>query len=157
MDNKNTFKVFQLVFVIVFLVAIFFLVKSFIPKKEEIDEIEFLKNYEINEYVPTYISEDQMARIYLSDYINNMLIYPKDAFASLDESYSMNKFNTYNDYLAYVESLNYNTFSMDKYAVYTKNGNKYFDIYDENGLRYIFKINSIMEYSVFLDETTVEI
>ena len=157
MDNKNILKIMQIVFALLFVVVIFFLVKRFNFNKEETDEIEFLKNYEINEYVPTYISEDQMARIYLSDYINNMFFYPKDAFALLDEGYSIKRFNTYNDFLTYVESLNYTTFSMDRYATYTKNGNRYFDIYDENGLRYIFKVNGVMEYSVFLDGTTIEI
>mgnify|MGYP003293480765 CR=1 FL=1 len=36
------------------------------------DNIESLKNYKVNEYIPTYVSDEAMARIYLNEYIYNM-------------------------------------------------------------------------------------
>ena len=124
-------------------------------KVEEYDE--YLKNYEINEYIPTYVSDQDMAKIYLSDYIQSMYFDIEGAYNLLDEEYRVKKFGDITGYTSYVKALSYNAYEVDKYYVDTSDGYKIFGVYDKNGNIFIFKTNGVMQYKVYLDDSTVEI
>ena len=67
------------------------------------------------------------------------------------------KFVDLNSYINYVNSLNYSTYELSQYYVDNKGGNKIFGVYDNNGNLFVFKTNGVMQYTVYLDDYTVEI
>ena len=118
---------------------------------------EYLKNYEVNEYIPTYVSDEDMAKIYLNDYTKMMYFNTEEAYELLDVEYKNKRFSTYNEFKNYIYSLPYTTYNVTKYYKKMKNGYLYFGIYDNNGNIFIFKTKGVMQYSVLLDDYTIEI
>lgn len=137
--------------------AILYIVIDRITNKEKDEYGEFLKNYEVNEYIPTYVSDEEMAEIYLNDYIHTMYSNIERAYELIDREYKDKKFVTIDDYKNYVYSLNYATYQMDRYYVKNSDGYKIFGVYDTNGNIFIFKTKGVMQYTVYLDDYTVEI
>lgn len=120
----------------------------------------FLKHYEENEYIPVSISYDQMARIYLQDYVYKLLYEREEAYNLLDVDYRKTKFASYEDFNEYVENLNSKKFQEAKvvnYAVTEKKGYRYFDVYDESNNLFIFKEKGVMQYTVYFDRYTIDI
>ena len=148
-------------FVIVgIIVLVFFLSYQLIKKlttDDSLDYSEFLKNYEVNEYIATYVSDEDMAKIYLNDYIHNMYYDVENAYSLLDEEYRNKKFGSLVSYKAYVKSLNFRTYTLDRYYISSDDGYLTFGVYDNNGNFYAFKTNGVMQYKVYLDDYTVEI
>lgn len=144
-----------IVIVLVF-IGVYFLLKYF--TKEDLGKKEtFLKNYKVNEYIPTYISDEDMAKIYLNDYIHNMYYDVNKAYDLLDNEYKNAKFGSLESYKNYVKSLNYKTYKLARYYKKEVKGSIIFGVYDENSNLYIFKTNGVMQYTVYLDDYTVEI
>lgn len=124
------------------------------------EDYKYLKNYSSNEFIPVYITEEDMAKKYLNEYKNDMLYNVEDAYNSLNEAYREKRFGSLEKYKEYVNgimSLSLISLTVDKYSVSNRGTNKIFNIYDESGYQYIFKEISIMNYEVYLDEYTVEI
>ena len=114
------------------------------------------KTYEVNEYSNMLISDDDMARIYLNDYLKNVNKDMRASYYLLDEEYRNERFNGVNDYVNYINNLRiYNL--VEKY--YKKETKDYiiYGVYDANGNFYAFKTNGVMQYKVYLDDQTVEI
>lgn len=154
--KENTFKnVIVIAVIAILFIGVFLLVRHF--SSEDASDEEFLKDYKINEYIPTYISDESMAKIYLNDYIYNMYNNVEAAYNSLDVEYRNAKFGNLENYKAYVNSLNYSTYKLSKYYVKEVKEYKFFGVYDENENLYIFKTNGVMQYTVYLDDYTVEI
>ena len=127
---------------------------------ETVEDYTYLKNYSSNEYVPVYVTEEDMAKKYLNDYKNNMLNDEEVAYNSLNKEYRDKRFGSLNKYKEYVNnSISISTYSMevDKYSVSSLSGDKIFNIYDKSGNQYIIREKSIMNYEVYLDEYTVVI
>lgn len=156
MKDKINFKSIIIILIaIIVLVSIYFLLNQFLEKDEE--GYEYLKNYEVNEYIPTYVSDEDMARIYLNDYINNVRYDVEKAYDLLDEEYRNKKFGSLENYKSYVNSLQTTTYKLSTYYKNSKNGYIFFGVTDQNSNLYIFKTKGVMQYSVFLDDYTVEI
>ena len=121
-------------------------------------KIETIENYEVNQYIPVMINDEQMSKKYLLDYINSVSSDIDESYNLLNEEYRTKKFGSLQDYKDYVNTLNLtkNT-SVDRYATYESKNFKYYDIYDINGNRYIFRTNGVMQYELFFDEDTVRI
>lgn len=151
LKNVIIFAVILLVFTSAYLI-----INKF-TNKEEIKIDEYLKNYEVNEYIPTYVSDESMARIYLNHYVNIMHVNPEKAYNLLDVEYRNKKFNTLDNYKNYINSLMYSTYELDRFYVESKDGYKIYGLYDTNGNMYIFKTKGVMQYTVYLDDYTVEI
>ena len=126
-------------------------------KSKDLEYESFLKNYKVNEYIPAYISDEAMARIYFNDYLNIMFTEREKAFYLLDEEYRTKRFGSYEVFNTYVESLKYEANSMTKYYKTDKSGYVIFGVYDDQDNLYIFKTKGVMQYSVYLDDYTVEI
>ncbi len=156
-------KVILLCFILVIIVfVIFYLISNgvFSKYEETEDNINYLRNYEANEFMPVYVTEQDMASKYLIDYKNNMLVDENAAYQSLNEEYRNKKFGNKENYIKYInENLSLSTISMevDRYSVATINGYKFFKVYDKSDRYYIFKEKSIMDYEVYLDDYTVEL
>lgn len=156
MENKRNLKtIIVIIIVIIVLFSLYFLL-NYLFKDEE-KSYTYLKNYKVNEYIPTYVSDQDMAKIYLNDYINNMYTNIEAAYNLLDEEYKNKKFGSLDNYKKYVSSLTYSSYKISTYYKYNKEGYVIFGVTDENSNTFIFKTNGVMQYSVFLDNYTVEI
>ena len=153
MDRKG---IFAIIIVVISLIGLYFLLNNVFNKKNT-ENIDYLKNYEVNEYIPTYISDEDMARIYLNDYIHTMYYDVESAYNLLDREYREKRFNSLDNYKNYVDSLNYSTYSLKEYYKLGSDTNTIFGVYDEHDNLYIFKTQGVMQYSVYLDDETVEI
>ena len=156
MKNKLSFKLIIIAVLFLIIIGAYFLIKLLINDNENSEEI-YLKNYEVNEYIPTYISDQTMAEIYLNDYINNMFYNVEKAYNLLNEEYRNKKFGSLQNYKNYVNNLKFSKFKISRY--YKKSVDEYliFGVYDQNGNFFAFKTNGVMQYTVYLDENTVEI
>ncbi len=154
MDKKQV----KTVIIIAVLISVFVLSYLVIKKYKEdnsLGYIEYLKHYEANEYISTYISDEDMARRYLNDFMYTVYHDLSASYNLLNEEYRDAKFKSINEYSNYIKSLNYPT--MDKYYKKDANGYIIFGIYTKDGHYFGFKTKGVMQYSVYLDEETVEI
>ena len=156
---KKTF-----ILVLVFLVLLsFYFIRYFLASREIYTESylrgeEYIMNpktYGINEYSPVNISDEQMANIYLNDFKYNFLNDVNYAYQLLNENYRNKKFGSINNFASYINGLNYNNITVDRYSV--SSDNKFITVYTKDNNKYIFKVISVMEYEVYLDDYTVEI
>lgn len=163
---ENIIKNKKVIFICIGLVLITFILYLFLNKKDEIlnesntESYSYLKNYSSNEYVPVYVTEEDMVKKYLNDYKNNMLTDLNEAYNSLNKEYRDKRFGSLDSYKEYIDNfITLSTYSMevDKYSVSSIGGDKLFNIYDKSGNQYIIREKSIMNYEVYLDEYTVVI
>ena len=155
--KDNTVKIIALIVVLLSLLTGAYLLLKHFTKDNSLEYEEYLKNYEVNEYIDTYVTDEDMARRYLNDYIHNMYFDIENAYSLLDEEYKNAKFGSLDSYKNYVNSLNYSSYQMDKYYKTSKDGYLIFGVYDKNGNLFIFKTKGVMQYTVYLDDYTVEI
>ena len=167
--NKNNFikkNFLVIVLVLIFISLILFLViREFRASKDIYNDSTLsnehyelvTKKYEVNEYNDVIISDDDMARIYLNNYLNNMVYDTENSYYLLDEQYRNLKFGNISNYINYVNGLSDVDYTISGY--FKKNAGDYiiYGIYDNSGNFYAFKTNGVMQYSVYLDENTIEI
>lgn len=118
-------------------------------------EFDYLKSYEDNEYMPVYISEERMAKLYYNDYkyyLNNDL---DEAYDLINEDYRNERFGSFNDFKVFVETLR--TSSLDSYSVVDKKEKRLFYIRLEDGNEIIFATSGVMKYEIYFDDVTVPI
>lgn len=116
------------------------------------ENISFLKKYEVNQFVPVYMTDEQMTTIYYNDYIQKMLYNREEAYNLLDKSFKKRYYPTFSDYNEYVESLlnkspefYLNTVTLDK------NKKKTYYALDSNNYLYTFNVTAVMVYTVRFD------
>lgn len=159
LKNKKTIIICILLILVVFIIYLFNQKNSLLGGIDT-ENYEYLKNYKSNEFLPVYVTEEDMVKKYLNDYKNNMLFNVDDAFNSLNKEYREKRFGDLNGYKKYLESilsLSIYSTEVEKYSVTNIGGNKLFNIYDKSGNQYLIKELSIMNYEVYLDEYTVTI
>jgi len=157
--KKNKF----LILIAIILIGITIYLLYFSNKEEEVELLNgediSLKHYEENEYIPVNISYDQIARIYLQDYVYKLLYNREAAYNSLDLEYRKAKFATLEDFNEYVDSFLYSKSLRDakveKYAVSDRPNFRDFDVYDAGDNLFIFRETGVMQYTVFFDRYTV--
>lgn len=141
--------------ILLFFTVIYIIIDKVV--NNETDEPIFLKNYEVNEYIPMYVSDEDMAKIYLNDYIHIMYSDVNKAYTLLDENYRNKKFGSIENYKNYIKSLTNLSYKVDSFYIDDRGKNKIYGVYDTNGNMFIFKTNGIMQYTIYLDDYTVEI
>ena len=159
---KKYKKTFILVLVFGVLLS-FYLIREFIASRTIYTESylngeEYIMNpktYGVNEYSPVNITDEQMANIYLNDFRYNLFNDINYAYQLLNIDYRNKKFGSINSFINYINSLNYNNMSIDRYSV--SSDNKFITVYTKGNYKYIFKVISVMEYEVYMDDYTVEI
>lgn len=162
---ENILKNKKIIFICIGLLLVTFIIYLFTINdndilNETIEDYTYLKNYSSNEYVPVYVTEEDMAKKYLNDYKNNILNDVEEAYNSLNKEYREKRFGSLDKYKEYINDfITMSTYSMevDKYSVSSMSGDKVFNIYDKSGNQYIIREKSIMNYEVYLDEYTVVI
>lgn len=118
-----------------------------------------LKHYEENEYIPVNITYDQIARIYLQDYVYKLIYNREDAYNTLDSEYRNAKFPTFADFNSYVDSImsiKLQEMKVEKYAITDKSNYRDYDVYDASDNLFIFRETGVMQYTVFFDRFTVD-
>lgn len=155
MKNKTSIKIIIILILVIIFIGIYVLISKSL--KEDKDEYIYLKDYDVNEYIPTYISDQDMSEIYLNDYIHFMNFDIEKAYNLLNEEYRNKKFGSLENYKNYVGSLKFSNYKLDRYYKKSVDGYIIFGVYDKNGNFFAFKTKGVMQYSVYLDDYTVEI
>lgn len=159
MENKKSY--IWLVVLVIIGLLVFYGIKIYRSKKTLVPTNNYInytmnpKTYDVNEYNLVNITDRQLAAIYLNDYRNYLKNNIEQAYELLNEEYRSKKFNNIQEFKDYINSININTMSVEKYNI--SDDKKIIDVYISDNDRFIFKIKSILEYEVYLDDTTVEI
>lgn len=159
MENKKSY--IWLVVLVIIGLLVFYGIKIYRSKKTLVPTNNYInytmnpKTYDVNEYNLVNITDRQLAAIYLNDYRNYLKNNIDQAYELLNEEYRSKKFNNIEEFKDYINSININTMSVEKYNI--SDDKKIIDVYISDNDRFIFKIKNILEYEVYLDDTTVEI
>ena len=125
--NKKSFKILIVSVIIVLIGLAIYLIISSVLKKEK--EYTHLKKYSANEYIPTYVSSEDMAKIYLNDYSYYMKYDQDKAYNLLDENYKNTKFSSFNDFRNYINKIVNSKLKLVKYSKYSKKGYIMYKLY----------------------------
>ena len=144
MENKNKY-IWLLVLIIIGLliyhvIRIYQIKKTIVPSDKNIYYIMNPKTYGVNEYNLLNITDRQLATIYLNDYRNYLKNNIDQAYELLNEEYRSKKFNNIQEFKDYINSININTMSVEKYNI--SDDKKIIDVYISYNYRFIFKIKN---------------
>lgn len=159
MENKKSY--IWLVILVILGLLVFYGIKIYRSKKTLVPTDDYInytmnpKKYGVNEYNLVNITDRQLAGIYLNDYRNYLKNNIDQAYELLNEEYRSKKFNNIEEFKTYVNTININNMPVEKYNI--SDDKKIIDVYISDNDRFIFKIKNILEYEVYLDDTTVEI
>lgn len=125
-----------------------------IGKNTEIVEI---KNNIVNQYITPKVADTQIGMLYLSDYKEKMLEDLNTAYTLLDEEYKEKRYNTIDKFKKYISSIDVlNYISSVDCKVTKQDENNVYRLKDQYGNVYIIKETAIMEYTIQLDDYTLE-
>jgi len=118
----------------------------------------FLRNFGVNEAVPVHITEEQMARMYLAEFVHLIMNNPEQAYELLDEAYreaAFPTFESFQEYLVFMRDERFFRATLEKFEVRSERGYRIYDLIDIAGNNFIFQVTSIMNYTVLLDNHTI--
>ena len=151
--KKENNTVLLVIFFIIILLGIVYLPRLFRDNNDFDKYYEDLKNYKVNEYIPILVDDEQMAKKYLNDYINNIIKDLDATYDLIDLEYRNKRFSSIDDYKNYVYSLNLSkSDKVVKYSTYESGKYKYYDIYDSNNNHFIFKTLGVLQYKILFEE-----
>lgn len=142
-------------FVVLIIAGVIYIPKILRRKGNRIDYsgIEIKDNYSVNEYIPVYVDDLQMTKIYYKDYLNWLINDMDGSYNLLDNDYRDKVFENIYNYKQYINSLKLSlNADISKYAVYERGNFKYYDFYDSDGHRFIFKTDGVLQYKVYFDD-----
>ena len=116
--------------------------------KGKINQINYLK-----------VSDSVMSQKYLADFVNLCLIDKKAAYELVDPYYKEKKMSSYNTFSNEISKKNTKVFAESKVVSYKVSREKDYRLYyikDADDNEYVFKENGIMNYTVYLDMTTLD-
>lgn len=134
-----------IILVFSFLTALSILIFFAFFKKSENTASIVKNNY--NTFESSYVTNDMQAYNYLSAYYNLLYWDIDKAYELLDNS---SDYNNKDDFKNYISTLNISSSVIKKFRYYEKGGYDYYDIYDVNNNKFIFKINGVMNYTVII-------
>lgn len=115
------------------------------------------KTYGVNEYVNVEISNDMLINYYFTNFKVMVQNDINKAYLKLDEEYRNKRFPNIEEYKKYIQGLNLYSAKPVKYKVFNKEGYRIYTVYDNNDNYYAFKVKGVMQYTLYLDDYTVEI
>lgn len=118
-------------------------------------EFEYLKDYKDNEYMPVYISEEKMVKMYYNDFLYYLKSDLNGAYNMLNPEYKKKKFPSFLTFQAYV--LPYYESSLTSYSLVEKNDKRIFYVKLSDGKEVIFATSGVMKYELYFDDTTISI
>lgn len=127
--------------------------------KKELNKVEDIKKNDYNAYIEFEKTEQDKLLAYFSDYLNNQLYNQELAYTYLEKEYSKKRFHQ--DIREYIAYCNNDLFAKEKnltsYSLDNQNDN--YTIYtckDQYNNVYIFKEKGVMDYTVQLDNYSLE-
>lgn len=158
MERKINWKIITLITTLVIIVAvgIYFWYNSGTKQKGffNADQIPTEpKKYDVNEYISTKISDQDMCIKYLSDYLSVLSQNINDAYNLLDVEYRNKKFGNIQNFTSYINQKSATFSEVSKYRI---SGNVYY-VYDKSDNLFIFSTKGVMSYKVYFDDETVDI
>ena len=119
------------------------------------------RKVDVNEYKVATVREDEMVSTYFNTFITLMLETPQKSFTYIDSDYKELKYNNdINKYVEHIKVLTNDYTYLPKIDVYKKEilgTNTIYNVLDTNGNKYIFSIEAVMKYRVYLDEDTIKV
>ena len=121
-------------------------------------ENESIKSNSYNKYNYNLYSGKDVAEKYINDFIFKMKYIPDVAFGTLDEEYRNKKFSNIDEFKSYIKnnSERFNNFTLKSYGKDIKNDSIDYEVEDINNYYYKIKASSGMDYTIILDDYTVE-
>lgn len=159
LKNKKTIIICIVLLLIAISFSLLFNNKNIFSSSEKEYE-EIIERYDANQFIPVYITQNDMANKYLNDFKNLMISDISNAYEVINDNYKKAKFGSFDKFKEYVidqYSLSFYSMNVKEYNVVNKNNYKFYYIRDTRDKLYIFKELSIMNYEVYLDDFTVEI
>lgn len=138
---------------LLFIIIVYFLTVN--DSKEQIKRVDdsFLKDYKINEVIKIYVTDEELAKKYLSEYVNLLIYHREEAYKLVDTDTLVEKFNDYSSFENYVNTLitdNFVRATVKSYSYGITDGVKAMNVIDADGNVFIFKEESLMNYTVEL-------
>ena len=124
----------------------------------KLDSIEYIKENDSNTYNEQNISDKAMAQNYLYDYGDLIIYNMHEAYSIIDESYKEAKFPTYESFKQYIDGcpINFSYLRLEGYRVKENEDETIYTCQDQYGNIYIIKEKGIMDYTIQLDNYTLE-
>ena len=129
-------------------------------KEEKINKIEneSIKSNLYNKYNYNLYSGKDVAEKYINDFIFKMKYIPDVAFGTLDEEYRNKKFSNIDEFKSYIKnnSERFDDFIIRSYGREATENITNYEVEDINNHYYKIKASSGMDYTIILDDYTVE-
>lgn len=122
------------------------------PLKQQIDDLE----YNSIEYI--HVTDKQMAEKYFTSYIQLMINNLEQSYTLLEKEYQTERFSTYEMYNKYIQNniLYLKQAKLESVSIKDYDSYKKYTCKDQYGKVYVFKETAVMEYTVQLDDYTLE-
>jgi len=146
------------VIIIITLLLVFILNRESFEEEFYMSDSAFLRNYGINEVIPIRVTEEDMAGMYLAEIVGIIMNNPREAYDLLAEDYREIALPTFEEFMKYVELMHSERFSrgsLEKFEVRTERGYRIYDVVDIDGNNFIFRVTSIFNYTILLDNDTI--
>lgn len=140
-----------IIFLFIGSIAIIFLFYN----QNKSSDFEYLKNYKDNEYMPVYISEEKMAKMYYNDFMYYLNADLNGAYNLLNPEYKKAKFASYSAFQSYIQP--YYNGTLSSYSVVQQGNKKLFYIILSNESKIIFATSGVMNYELYFDDETISI
>ena len=112
------------------------------------------EKYGINEVVPIYVSEEDLMKMYLAEYVNLLYTDIDKAYSMLYSTDKEYKFPSIDIFKGYIDKRKNESFlraKVKKYAVIKYNNHKAYSVIDLDLNTFIFIENGIMDYKVVIE------
>lgn len=121
--------------------------------------IEKIEKNDNNSFQYKNISQEENANIYFKDYLKKINNNSKEAYDLLDNEYKEKRFKSLESFNTYVNVINNVPYSrrLVKYKISKKDNYTEYICQDNFGNNFIFKVTSVMKYTVVLDAYTVSV
>ena len=126
--------------------------------KKNKTENESIKSNLYNKYNYNLYSGKDVAEKYINDFIFKMKYIPDVAFGTLDEEYRNKKFSNIDEFKSYIKnnSERFDDFIIRSYGREATENITNYEVEDINNYYYKIKASSGMDYTIILDDYTVE-
>lgn len=103
------------------------------------------------------ISEEELVNKYFADYKRQLTGNIENAYNLLNNEYRDNKFQTLENFEAYIKTRNLTGAYLSQYNIYNFDDYTQYVCIDQNGDYYIFNIEKLMKYNVMLDTYSIQL
>lgn len=113
-------------------------------------DITFLRNYQVNEFVPVYMSDEQMASIYFNHLMQKLLYRREEAYQLLDVKFKEKNFPSYEEFDRFLEERTekITTLTVASSSVKRQGKQKIYYVSDIDDNSYTFFVDAVMMYTV---------